>query len=62
MSAIRAPLTKRGDTVSAFAEKTRPNEVTVEFALSFEGSGTAHIVPMLVTAESQASAGLKVCG
>lgn len=41
-------------------EDWMPHEVTVEFSLSFEGTGRASIIPVFVTAETKATTGLKV--
>lgn len=37
-----------------------PEELSVEFSLSFEGSGKASLIPVLVTAETKTTTGLKV--
>jgi hypothetical protein len=49
-----------GEGLSTVADAARPREVTVEFSLSFEGTGKAALIPLFVTTESKASAGLKV--
>jgi inner membrane protein involved in colicin E2 resistance len=41
-------------------ETLKPQELSVEFSISFEGTGKAQVIPVLVTAETKASTGLKV--
>lgn len=48
------------DHVHQLEKKARPNEMTVEFSLTFEASGKASIVPILVTGEAGLQTGLKV--
>jgi hypothetical protein len=48
-----------GEQMSAVAEAARPNEVTVEFALTFEAKGKA-LIPVFVSAESGVQTALKV--
>jgi hypothetical protein len=38
----------------------QPDDLTVEFSLSFEVSGKAAVVPIFVTAESGLNTGLKI--
>jgi len=49
-----------GEHVAALGDKTRPEQVSVEFALSFEAGGKAHLIPVLFTGETKAVSGLKV--
>jgi len=49
-----------GDRIANLADKTRPQEVTIEFSLTFEVKGKASIIPVFVTGESTAQTGLKV--
>jgi hypothetical protein len=49
-----------GDRVETIAEKTRPQEISIEFSLTFEVKGKASIIPVFVTAETGAQTGLKV--
>ena len=44
----------------ALAKAALPEEVTVEFSLTFEASGRAALIPVFVTGESKAQTGLKV--
>jgi Trypsin-co-occurring domain 1 len=48
-----------GERMEAVAEGARPNEVTVEFALSFEAKGKA-LIPVFVSAESGVETALRV--
>jgi len=48
------------EKVETIAKKTRPQEITVEFTLSFEATGKLTVVPILVTGETKGSTGLKV--
>jgi Trypsin-co-occurring domain 1 len=49
-----------GERIETLGDKARPDQVTVEFSLTFEVKGKASIVPVFVTAESTAQTGLKV--
>ena len=49
-----------GERIEALAAKARPQEITVEFSLSFEVKGQASLIPVFVTGESSAQTGLKV--
>jgi hypothetical protein len=49
-----------GEQVAALGEKARPEQVSVEFALSFEAGGRAQLIPVLFTGETKAVSGLKV--
>jgi inner membrane protein involved in colicin E2 resistance len=49
-----------GVRLEEMAEKLRPQELSVEFSIAFEGTGKARIIPLLVTAETKGSTGLKI--
>ena len=48
-----------GERVEALAEK-RPQEVSVEFSVTFAVKGKASLIPVFVTGETGAETGLKV--
>jgi len=49
-----------GERFENLTDKARPEELTVEFSLTFEAKGKASIVPVFVTGETSAQTGLKV--
>jgi hypothetical protein len=49
-----------GERIERLAGAVRPDEVTLEFELSFEVKGKASLVPVLVTGETGARTGLKI--
>jgi hypothetical protein len=49
-----------GETLETVGEKVRPQEVSLEFSISFQAEGTARIIPVLVTGKTAATTGLKV--
>jgi hypothetical protein len=49
-----------GERVEELAEKAKPRDITVEFALSFEAAGKAQLIPVFLTGETKAITGLKV--
>jgi hypothetical protein len=49
-----------GERVGTLAENAMPKSVAVEFTLSFEASGRAQIVPVLLTGQTKVATGLKV--
>ncbi len=49
-----------GEQVEGLEAKARPDEITVEFSLSFEVKGRASLIPIFVTGEAGAQTGLKV--
>jgi len=49
-----------GERVDALAVKARPQEISVEFSLSFEVKGKAALIPVFVTGETGTETGLKV--
>lgn len=57
--ALRECVRVVGERVEALAERM-PQEVTVEFTLSFAAKGQTALIPLFVTAETSAQAGLKV--
>jgi hypothetical protein len=48
-----------GEKVDGLAETAKPREVTVEFSLNFEAKGK-FVIPVLMSAESGVSTGIKV--
>jgi hypothetical protein len=57
---IREGVRKIGASVEALAGKAMPQELTVEFSLTFEAKAKGSIIPILVTAEHGLGAGLKI--
>jgi Trypsin-co-occurring domain 1 len=49
-----------GSRVEALAGKAKPQEIVVEFSLTFEAQGGIHLLPVFVTAQSKIGTGLKV--
>jgi hypothetical protein len=49
-----------GDRLERLGDATRPEEVGVEFTITFDVEGQAHIIPVLLTGKSKASMGIKV--
>jgi hypothetical protein len=49
-----------GERVEALVTRARPQEITVEFSLTFEVKGKAALIPIFVTGETGAQTGLKV--
>jgi hypothetical protein len=49
-----------GDRLAEVREKTTPDELTVELSLTFEATGKASIVPVLVTGQAGAKSGITV--
>lgn len=48
-----------GERVSTLGD-VKPKQITVEFSLTFEATGKSQIIPVLLTGETRAGAGLKV--
>jgi hypothetical protein len=48
-----------GEKIATLASEARPGQVSVEFSLNFEAKGK-FVIPVLMTAESGVSTGLKV--
>lgn len=49
-----------GETLQRLGDQVKPQEVSLEFSLTFQAEGTARIIPVLVTGKTAASTGLKV--
>jgi hypothetical protein len=49
-----------GETIETLGDRVRPQEISLEFSLSFQAEGSARIIPVLVTGKTAASTGLKV--
>lgn len=49
-----------GTQVTDLGEKVKPTRVEVEFSLSFEASGKAQVIPVILTGETKGGAGLRV--
>ena len=49
-----------GEKVDTLAGNAKPQEVSIEFSLSFEVKGKASLIPVFVTGETATSTGLKV--
>ena len=49
-----------GEQVQQLGSKAAPEEITAEFALSFGVTGKTQILPILLTGETKATAGLKI--
>ena len=49
-----------GHKIDSLAAAVKPQKVTVEFSISFEATGKAQIIPLLVTGETKVNTGLKV--
>ena len=49
-----------GERVKGLREPIKPKQVTVEFTLSFEATGQAQLIPILLTGATTAATGLNV--
>jgi hypothetical protein len=49
-----------GETLDKIGDQVKPQEVSLEFSLSFQAEGTARIIPVLVTGKTAATTGLKI--
>jgi hypothetical protein len=49
-----------GERLTMIGEAVRPDEVTIEFSLSFEVKGRAAVIPVFVTGETGTETGLRV--
>jgi hypothetical protein len=58
--ALRECVRVVGSQVEALGDRVRPDEVSVEFSISFEAEGRASIVPVFVTGRSSVGTGLAV--
>jgi hypothetical protein len=59
-TAIRECVRIVAEKMDEIAEKIRPQQVTVEFSVSFDASGKASVIPIFLTGETKVSTGLKV--
>ena|SRR5579884_2041980 len=60
IAAIKECIRSIGDGLDKLQPALRPQELSVEFSLTFDAKGRASIVPILVTAETGVQTGLKV--
>jgi hypothetical protein len=60
VEAIRECVGKIGEGIETLAEKALPQELTVEFSLTFEAKAKGAIIPIFVTAEHGLGTGLKI--
>ena len=49
-----------GEALDGIGEHVKPQEISLEFSLSFQAEGSAHIIPVLVTGKTGATTGLKI--
>jgi NTP-dependent ternary system trypsin peptidase co-occuring protein len=49
-----------GERVTTLGETITPEEVAVEFTITFDVEGAAHIVPVLLTGKAKTALGIKV--
>jgi hypothetical protein len=49
-----------GDRLAHVRKVSAPDEVTVEFTLTFEVEGKANIVPVLITGKAKTTSGIKI--
>jgi Trypsin-co-occurring domain 1 len=49
-----------GDRLGRLGDKIHPDEVSVEFSLSFDAKGKAQVIPVFVTTEASIHTGIKV--
>jgi hypothetical protein len=49
-----------GETIKTLSEAVKPEQVSLEFTLTFQAEGTARIIPVLVTGKTGVTTGLKV--
>jgi hypothetical protein len=49
-----------GEQVATLGDRVMPDQMSVEFSLSFEAGGKARLVPVLFTGETKVVTGLKV--
>ena len=57
---LRECIRVMGEKIESLAATARPQQITVEFSLTFEVKGKASVIPVLVTGEAAAHTGLKV--
>jgi len=60
MDAIGETVRAVGDRLEELGGTMRPEELTVEFSISFDAKGKAAVIPIFVTGESGVQTGLKV--
>jgi hypothetical protein len=60
IEAIRECVGRIGAGIETLAEKALPQELTVEFSLTFEAKAKGAIIPIFVTAEHGLGTGLKI--
>lgn len=60
VEAIRECVGKIGAGIETLAEKALPQELSVEFSLTFEAKAKGAIIPIFVTAEHGLGTGLKI--
>lgn len=60
VEAIRECVGKIGEGIGTLADKALPQELTVEFSLTFEAKAKSAIIPIFVTAEHGVETGLKI--
>jgi Trypsin-co-occurring domain 1 len=58
--ALRECVHAIGEQFERLAEKAKPQEVTVEFTLTFDVKGKVSPIPVLVTGEAETQTGLRV--
>jgi hypothetical protein len=49
-----------GERIDALSTRAKPDQMSIEFSLSFEVKGKAALIPVFVTGETGANTGLKV--
>jgi len=60
MEALKECVRALGERFEQLTEKVKPQEVTVEFSLTFDVKGKVSPIPILVTGETETQTGLKV--
>jgi len=60
MEALKECVRAVGERFEQLTEKVKPQEVTVEFSLTFDVKGKVSPIPILVTGETETQTGLKV--
>lgn len=60
IDAIRECVGKIGERIETLTEKAMPQELTVEFSLTFDAKAKGAIIPIFVTTEQGLQTGLKV--
>ncbi len=58
--ALRECVRVVGETLDKIGDQVKPQEVSLEFSITFQAEGTARIIPVLVTGKTAATTGLKV--